>query len=59
MRIAVIITTYNRPDALTRVLDGYRAQTGRDDSNRKAQIESEEQDRRANREQRHQTDKKQ
>ncbi len=29
MRIAVIITTYNRPDALARVLDGYRAQTSR------------------------------
>lgn len=27
MRIAVIITTYNRPDALTAVLDGYAAQS--------------------------------
>lgn len=30
MRIAVIITTYNRPDALAAVLDGYAAQTARD-----------------------------
>ncbi|MBN1830054.1 MAG: glycosyltransferase family 2 protein [Deltaproteobacteria bacterium] len=30
MRIAVIVTTYNRPDALTAVLDGYRSQRDRD-----------------------------
>lgn len=30
MRIAVIITTYNRPDALAAVLDGYLAQTAPD-----------------------------
>lgn len=30
MRIAVIITTYNRPDALAAVLEGYLAQTDRD-----------------------------
>jgi len=30
MRIAVIVTTYNRPDALRAVLDGYAAQTDRD-----------------------------
>ena len=30
MRIAVIVTTYNRPDALAAVLEGYRAQTDRD-----------------------------
>lgn len=30
MRIAVIITTYNRPDALAAVLEGYAAQTARD-----------------------------
>ena len=29
MRISVIITTYNRPDALTAVLEGYLAQTDR------------------------------
>lgn len=30
MRIAVIVTTYNRPDALGAVLEGYLAQTDRD-----------------------------
>ncbi len=30
MRIAVIVTTYNRPDALAAVLEGYLAQTDRD-----------------------------
>jgi len=30
MRIAVIVTTYNRPDALGAVLEGYAAQTDRD-----------------------------
>jgi len=30
MRIAVIVTTYNRPDALRAVLNGYAAQTDRD-----------------------------
>jgi glycosyltransferase involved in cell wall biosynthesis len=30
MRIAVVITTYNRPDALAAVLDGYLAQTDPD-----------------------------
>lgn len=30
MRIAVIVTTYNRPDALALVLAGYRAQSERD-----------------------------
>ena len=30
MRIAVIVTTYNRPDALSAVLEGYLAQTDRD-----------------------------
>jgi glycosyltransferase involved in cell wall biosynthesis len=30
MRIAVIVTTYNRPDALRAVLEGYAAQTDRD-----------------------------
>ena len=30
MRTAVIITTYNRPDALAAVLEGYLAQTGAD-----------------------------
>jgi glycosyltransferase involved in cell wall biosynthesis len=29
-RIAVVVTTYNRPDALALVLDGYAAQTDRD-----------------------------
>ena len=29
MRIAVIVTTYNRPDALSAVLEGYLAQTDR------------------------------
>ena len=28
MRIAVLVTTYNRPDALAAVLDGYAAQRG-------------------------------
>lgn len=30
MRLAVIVTTYNRPDALAAVLEGYAAQTTRD-----------------------------
>jgi len=30
MRISVIVTTYNRPDALTAVLEGYLAQTDRE-----------------------------
>ena len=30
MRVAVIVTTYNRPDALAAVLDGYAAQDGHD-----------------------------
>jgi glycosyltransferase involved in cell wall biosynthesis len=30
MQIAVIVTTYNRPDALAAVLDGYAAQDGHD-----------------------------
>ena len=30
MRIAVIVTTYNRPDALAAVVEGYLAQTDRD-----------------------------
>lgn len=30
MRIAVVVTTYNRPDALTAVLDGYAAQNDMD-----------------------------
>lgn len=30
MRVAVIVTTYNRPDALAAVLEGYLAQTDRD-----------------------------
>lgn len=30
LRLAVIVTTYNRPDALARVLDGYLAQTDQD-----------------------------
>lgn len=30
MRIAVIVTTYNRPDALAAVLEGYLAQTNRE-----------------------------
>ncbi len=30
MRIAVIVTTYNRPDALAAVLEGYLAQTDSD-----------------------------
>lgn len=30
MRIAVIVTTYNRPDALSAVLEGYLAQSDRD-----------------------------
>src|SRR5262245_11014962 len=30
MQVAVIVTTYNRPDALAAVLDGYEAQRGQD-----------------------------
>jgi glycosyltransferase involved in cell wall biosynthesis len=30
MKLAVIVTTYNRPDALAAVLDGYLAQNDRD-----------------------------